>query len=369
MSGTIITIVAIAIFILTVAVLGWLNKKLHIWRGFLMRMRSRREGPFPYKKLIADPLPTAACVDFGAFRNPLQNLPGLNTVVLMIDRAANEWFLSYDLYMAERNVLLDRHGPLKFYSTEADLRKLVVKLHTQGIKVLIGFWAFWGDSTHKPGPWIKRHPELKPRQRNESDFGNLFVFLKPEGITLAEYICKQYEKLWRNFGFDGLFLGDGFCGFRNFLKPWLYGNKSNTIEQSAGFYRLIAQAIHKTNGELWSYDCMGFSYVEAWLHGADYKLLADAGLDVLVFQSYPTAWGQYFRISGKNDLRQDLEDFLSVRQILMGKRTRVYYSLEMGDNVEGWWPSYKAAHLQMKLFQKKADGKFLVWGNDVISRL
>lgn len=372
MSEVIIIVAVMAVLVLIFAVLWWLDKKLHIgfiWRGFFMRIRSRREGPFPYKELIIDPLPMAACVDFGAFRKPLQNLHGIQTVVLMFDRTTNDFVLDYNSYDPEKVVPLDWHGPLKFYRTEADLRKLVEELHKQEIKVLIGFWAFWGESIHRPGPWVSNHPELKPRRWNEADFSNLFVTLKPEGITLTTYICEQHRKLWHDFGFDGLFLGDGFCGLRNFLEPWRYCDQRHLIGQFAEFYRIIAEAVHKTDGQLWAYDCMGSGYEETKLHGVDYKLLAEAGLDVLVFQSYPTAWGKYFRISGKTDLYKEMLNSSSVKRGLSRTNTRFYYSLELGDSVEGWRPTWKATRSQMQLFQKKADGKLLVWGNDVISRL
>lgn len=366
-----ISVTAISVSAIIFA-LWCLGKKFHLgslWRGFFMRRQAKQEGPFPYQELIDDNLPMAACADFGAFKKPLQKLPGMKTIVLMFERTADEYILSYDSYMPGRRVPLDRHGPLKFYSTETDLRNLVEDLHKQGVKVLIGFWAFWGDLIHRPGPWVKRHRELKPRRWGEADFGNLFVTLKPEGVTLAKYIAGQYKKLRYNFGFDGLFLGDGFCGYRNFFEPWQYRDKKNTVEQLADFYRLIAEMVHKTGGQLWAYDCLGFSYEESVSHGADLKLLAKAGLDVLVFQSYPTAWGEYFRISGKTDLIQEVANFPSVKEALLGTSTHLYYSLELGDSVEGWWPSWEATRLQMESFRKrKADGKFLVWGNDSLGR-
>lgn len=373
MNETILLMVAVFV---AVIVVRQFDKKWHIgfvWRGFLMRRKTKKEGPFPYEELIADPMPTAVCVDFGAFRDPLQKLPGIKTAVLMLDRAANSWFLGFTQYGPNNLVPLNRHGPLKFYRTEADLRKLVVGLHEQGIKVLIGFWAFWGDLGHGPGLWIKKHPGLKPRQRGESDFGDLFVTLRPEEITLTEHICKQYEKLWYNFGFDGLFLGDGFCGFRNFFEPWQYRDQEKTVWQWTRFYHTIAEAVHRTGGELWAYDCMGFSCQEARLHGADYKLLSQAGLDKLVFQAYAnyrSAWRpDYFRIPGKDGVWTDAKNFLLVKQTLSGTKTQVLVTIGTGDTVEGWKPPHKSVRQQMEVFRPVADGKLIVWGNKSLAAI
>ena len=331
-------------------------------------MKAGREGIFPFGRITKDTLPTAACTDLGAFRKPLQKIADIGTLVIMEDRSP-EFFLSFQKYEPKRIVPLNRHGPLQRHTTQEDLYLLAEGLHNQGKKIVIGFWGFWGDSIRKPTDWLKSHPELRPRQKDESDIGNPFSVLFPENITFAEHVAKQYEKLHGVFGFDGLFLGDGLSGYRHFLDPVRYRNKEDSYRQWAEFYRVIAEVVHRTGGKLWAYDCMGFSHKEARLHGVDYNLLAKAGLDVLVFQSYPTAWVRYFKVSGKTGLDQDLANFKSVKQEMKDTDTKLYYSLELGDSVEGWWPKHKTTCAQIEAFTSIADGKLLVWGNELISSL
>jgi hypothetical protein len=336
------------------------------WRQILMRIGQK--GPFPYEEIVADSLNAAACVDLGAFRKPLQIINGIDTLVIMADRSP-QFFLSFPEYQSAQIVPLNRHGPLTEYTTQEDLRLLVQGLHDQGKKVMIGFWGFWGDGAQGPGDWMRSHPELGPRQEDESDIGDPFVTLRMEGITFADYIAQQHEKISKTFGFDGLFLGDGLSGYRDFLHPERYRNREDSCQRWAEFYRTIAKTVHRTNGRLWAYDCMGFSYEEARQHGADYRLLATAGLDTLVFQSYPTAWAYYFKVAGKTGLDQDLVNFKSVRTATTDTNLEVYYSLELGDSIEGWWPKHKTTRNQMAGFATVADGKFLVWGNDLIAAM
>jgi len=335
-------------------------------RGVLMKIGQK--GPFPYKEIATDLLEIAACVDLGAFAKPLQDIDGINTLVIMEDRSP-ELFLSFENYEPERIVPLNRHGPLKEYTTQEDLLRLIQGLHGQGKKVMIGFWGFWGDGAQGPGEWMKLHPELRPRQKDESDIGDPFAVLHPENMTFEAYIASQYKKLKETFGFDGLFLADGLSGYRVFTDPNRYDDKENSCLRWADFYRTIAEAVHGTNGQLWAYDCMGFSYEEARKHGADYRLFAKVGLDTLVFQSYPTAWAYYFKVPGKTGLKQDLANFESVRVATADTNLKAYYSLELGDSVEGWWPGHKTTRGQMTGFATVADGKFLVWGNDLIAAM
>ncbi|KPJ54841.1 hypothetical protein AMJ47_03280 [Parcubacteria bacterium DG_72] len=361
----------IAFLFLVVLVALVLDKKFHIgfvWRSLLMRIKS--QGPFPYEEVRKDLLPTAVCVDLGAFPKPLPNLLGIQTVVLMEDRSP-VFFLSYDGYRPDEKVPLNRHGgPANDYKTQQDLKKLVQELHKQERKVLIGFWGFWADGLSRPSKWLEDHPELAPRRWDESDIGNPFAVLNREGISFAEYIANQYKKLYQDFGFDGLFLGDGLSGFRSFMNPERYRYKSGCASKWADFYRSIIQTVHETEGELWAYDCMGFSALGALAHGVDYNLLAKAGLDVLVFQTYPTAWAKYFKVPGKTGLYQDIHNFVCVRRGFSWPNSiRLYYTLEMGDCREGWWPTWEDTQDQMREFQKHADGKFLVWANETIANL
>ena len=367
-----VAIVSIVIFlILIVLVFYLLDKKFHIgfvWRSLLMRIKS--QGPFPYKKIREDPLPTAVCVDLGAFSRPLPDLLGIEIVVLMEDRSP-EFFLGYDGYRPNEEVPLNRHGgPANDYETQKDLKELVQELHKQGRRVFIGFWGFWADGFSQPSTWLQKHPELAPRRSDESDIGNPFAVLNPESITFAEHIANQYKKLYQDFGFDGLFLGDGLSGFRSFMHPKRYRDRSESRYEWADFYRSIAKTVHEVKGELWAYDCMGYSDLEALEHGVDYDLLAKAGLDVLVFQTYPTAWAKYFKVPGKTGLYKDIYNFVCVNRAFSSANSiHLYYTLEMGDYREGWWPTWKDTQDQMREFQKYADGKFLVWGNETIANL
>lgn len=363
--------IVIIVLVLAAVFLYWADQKWGIgvvWRRPIMK--AEYEGVFPYAEIAADRLETAACVDLGAFRKPLPDLGVIKTIVIMEDRLP-EFFLSFWDYEPNKIVPLNRHGPAKDYITQKDLRLLIQELHNQKKKVIIGFWGYWGiDLIHKPTGWLRAHPELRSRRLDETDIGNPFVTLLPERITLTEYIARQYEKLHRVFGFDGLFLGDGLSGYRYVQNPARYRDKEKSCQQWAEFYRVIAEAVHKTGGKLWAYDCLGLNYQEARLHGADYRLLVEAGLNVLVFQSYPTAWVKYFRVQGKTGLNQDLENFKSIKQALVGRTNIEFcYPLELGDSVEGWWPKHKATRAQMKTFAPIADGKLLIWGNGTISSM
>jgi hypothetical protein len=370
-------IVLIVSFALVVLILRFLDKKFNagfLLRWVLMRLKPK-EGVFPFKEIREDSLPTAVCVDLGAFRKPLPNLSilGVKIVVVMEDRRPRV-FLGHNGYKPEEIMPLNRHkGPAHDYKTQADLRELVQELHKQGIKVLIGFWGFWADGlSSKPSPWLQKHPELAPRIRGECDIGNPFAILKKEGISFAEYIAEQYRKLHHDFGFDGLFLGDGLCGFRDFmhLEKYAYLDDSGLEDLWAVFYHIIAKTVHDLGGELWAYDCMGFSLLAALSHGVSYGLLSKAGLDVLVFQTYPTAWGRrYFKVSGKTGLSKDFANFLSVKSAIRESTTRLFYSLEMGDSREGWRPSWECTRTQMNVFRDYADGKLIVWGNELVASL
>ena len=339
------------------------------WRRYWMKRRN--EGPFPLGEILQSEIPNVALVDLGAFRKPVQKIPAeIKAIVLMEDRSP-KFFLGFDGYEASSLVPLNRHGPIEEEWTQYDLRSLVADLHKQGKKVLIGFWGFWGDGISKPTPWLKKHPELKPRRPGESDIGNPFAQLFPEGITFAEYIANQYQRLHDSFGFDGLFFGDGLCGFRDFWRPNYYQNCGRDVPGWwAWFYEIIAETVHKTGGQLWAYDCMGFGFEEARMHGVDYRLLAERGsLDVLVFQSYLTAWNYLFGVPGKSGMSQDFRNMQEVRGILWGTRTMHFYTLELGDTVEGWHARHETTRWQMKILDPIADGRLLVWANELLAGL
>jgi hypothetical protein len=281
-----------------------------------------------------------------------------------------EFFLSYEKFEPQKPTTLNRHGPLKWYSTQLDLKLLVDEFRTQGVKVIIGFWNYGGDEWNiKNRPvWLKNHPELQ-RIPESSDL-EPFVVLKSEGISYAAYIASQYKKLQRDFGFDGLFLGDGFSGYRSFSEPFLYRDKTASATRWQELYQTIAQAVHESGGLLFAYDCMGLSYEEAKLHGADYRLFSQAGLDYLVFQSYPQAWGEYWLARYKQmfDLAAAQKNLVSVVDSLKGTPTKILYTVELGDSVEGWQADPEKTRLQVQALDQIVHGRFLVWANDLFAQ-
>ena len=366
-------LIALAVVAAVWVVFKRLDNRYHVgflWRWLIMQIKKIKSNIIFYGEIEQmDSMRTAVCADLGAFRNPLQKIPdGIATIVLMEDRSP-EFFLGFEGYEPSSAVPLKEHGPFQDYNTQEDLRILVQRLHEQGKKVLIGFWGFWGDEHSGPTEWLKRHPELKPRQKDESDIGSPFAILEPEKVSFAEYIAGQYLKLQSAFGFDGLFLGDGLSGFRSFWHLERYNDRASSASQWSDFYRVVSEAVHKAEGELWAYDCMGLDYEDAAKHGADYRLLAASGLDVLVFQSYPIAWARYFKVPGKKGLAQDSANIRTLNRGMQGMNVRIYFTLEVGDPVEGWAVTKNNISRQVNAFQENADGKLIVWANDLLAEL
>jgi hypothetical protein len=332
-------------------------------------MRHNNEGPFPLAEIFQKPLPTTvALLDLGAFRKPpfVQRLPKeIKTVVIMEDRRP-DFFLGFKGYRFFDIVSLNRHGPFKSVWTHDNLKRLVQDLHNQGKEVLIGFWGFWGDGISRPTPWLREHPELEHRRWTESDIGDPFAILYPERISFAKHIANQYQLLHEAFGFDGLFLGDGLCGFRDFWDLNRYRDQWRKTLDFAEFYGMIAKAVHATGGKLWAYDCEGLPYEEAIHHGADYLLLAEAGLDFLVFQSYKAALVDLFRIPGKHGLSQDVDSMQTIREALKSQKCLLYHTLGVGDIVEGWYPRHQDLQDQMRMLDPHSDGRVIVWANGLL---
>ncbi len=277
------------------------------------------------------------------------------------------FFLSFAGYEATTLTGLNRHGPIRAGATHADLRALVTQLHAQAIKVAIGFWNYGGWMFHRRPAWVRAHPELRHLALSSQLYP--FVVLQPEGVTYAEYIGRQYERLREAFGFDGLMLGDGFCGFASIWDPDRYSDLTNTIPEWTGLYRVIAQAVHRTGGLLLAYDQMGVSAAEARGHGVDYRELADAGLDILVYQSYPQAWAGFWLETYRTrfDLAANIRNIATVTEVVSGTHLRVLYTLELGDSVERWWADSHRTMEQMKALDSLAAGRFLVWANDLVA--
>ena len=309
-----------------------------------------------------------ACADLGAFRRPLPGLDGLDGVVIMEDRDP-AFFLSFRDYTPGEDTRLNRHGPLHAWSTQQDLRDLVSLLHSQRIKVAIGFWNYGGWLFHRRPRWLREHRELTHLPLSSHLYP--FVRLQPEGMDYSDYIAHQYERLRGAFGFDGLMLGDGLCGFGSIWDPDLYRDREGTIPQWTHLYEVIADAVHRTQGVLLAYDQMGFSLSEAREHGVEYRALARAGLDVLVYQSYPQAWGGFWleEYRSRFDLNANIQNLLTIKTALAGTNTHVLYTLELGDSVERWRADPRQTATQRDTLDPLADGRFLVWANDIIACL
>lgn len=310
---------------------------------------------------------TWACADLGAFPRPVPRFDGLEGIVLMEDRDPR-FFLSFAGYEANRDTTLNRHGPLNEWRTHGDLRTLVAQLRGQGIKVAIGFWNYGGWLLHRRPPWVRAHPELRHMALSSQLYP--FVRLRPDGITYAEYIARQYARLRGAFDFDGLMLGDGFCGFGSIWDPDRYGDLTRTIPEWAAFYRTVAEAVHRAGGVLLAYDQMGMSVAEARGHGVDYRDLAAAGLDVLVYQSYPQAWAGFWLEAYRSrfDLAANIRNIATVRSAADGTGLRILYTLELGDSVERWRAEPARTMEQVNALDPLAGGRFLVWANDLLAQ-
>lgn len=311
---------------------------------------------------------TWACTDLGGFPRPLPRLAPLEGVVIMEDRDPR-FFFSFAGYEAPRPTMLNRHGPLAGWSTQQDLRTLVAGLHDQGIKAAIGVWNYGGWALHRRPAWLRAHRELRHMAMSSQLYP--FVRLRPEGVTYAEYIGGQFVRLRAAFGFDGLMLGDGFCGFGSIWDPDLYADRAATVPDWTAFYRTVAGAVHGAGGMLLAYDQMGMPADEARAHGAGYSELARVGLDVLVYQSYPQAWAGFWLESYRSrfDLAANVRNLATITAAVAGTGTRVLYTLELGDSVERWWADPARTVEQMRALDPLAGGRFLVWANDLIAQL
>lgn len=338
----------------------------HLIRALLRRaFRRHRPSSLSLREVAGGR--TWACADLGAFPRPLPRLEGLEGFVIMEDRDPR-FVLSFAGYDAHRGADLNRHGPLRAWATHEDLRTLVAQLHGQGIKVAIGFWNYGGWLFHRRPPWVRAHRELRHMALSSQLYP--FVRLRAEGVTYAEHIGRQYARVQEAFDFDGLMLGDGFCGFSSIWDPDLYGDVAGTIPEWTAFYRTVAGAIHRAGGILLAYDQMGMSAAEARGHGVDYRELAAAGLDVLVYQSYPQAWAGFWLEAYRSrfDLAANLRNLSTVASCVGGTGMRVLYTLELGDSVERWWADPARTTEQMDALDPLAGGRFLVWANDLVAR-
>lgn len=388
------------------------------------------------------------CLDLGAF-DPTQPDCGVDEwmrraarvpawVVVMEDRQP-DFFHGYAGYRPHERVPLNRHGPRQDAWTQADLKRLVDAFHAHDVKVLLGYWihecrfvdelhpevlirdqsgALWQDT-------VERNADFNPmrRMREDPEHGVL------DGERYSTWSTRQYAKLQRDFGFDGLFLGDGAMGFRRHGKDWkdlrhfdfhedwlaefrddhafmrhdgcaLHDAGADTqarakdvhtyhwphwvawnTDRWTDYYREMADAVHKTGGILAAYNVMNYDPAVARLHGVDYRAIAEAGLDVLVFQAYDYAWGPLgpfgFLHIAKKDLATNLAALLRTRaHVGYDTRMQIVVTVETEDEVETWnapaahtlgeaYAYGNAAAFDGKDWRRAADGAFIVWGNSV----
>src|SRR5262249_21967038 len=131
---------------------------------------------------------TWGCVDLGAFPRPLPALEGLEGGVIMEDRDPRV-FLSFLDYDPEAEPPLNRHGPLRSWTTQEDGVDLVVELHQGRVKVAIGFWNYGGGLFHRGPRGVRDPPELK--HFPFSSHFSPFAWLQPGGMEFCEYIARQ----------------------------------------------------------------------------------------------------------------------------------------------------------------------------------
>lgn len=361
-------------------------------------------------------------------------------VVVMEDREP-DFFHGFDGYRPDAPVPLNRHGPHKHAWTQRHLKALVDAFHARGVKVLLGYWVHecrFVDDDHPEllirdatgRLWqdvVERNADFNPMRRLRADPARGIR----EGERYSTWSARQYARLAEAFGFDGLFLGDGAMGFRRHGRDWkdlrhfdyherwlaefrvdhafmrhegcaLERDAASTPERAqdvqvyhwdhwvqwnvdrwTGYYREMADAVHATGGLLAAYNCMNYDPALARLHGVDYRAIAEAGLDVLVFQTYDYAWGPLgpFGFLGitRKDLATNLHALLLARAHV-GHDTgmRIVVTVETEDEVERWdaplahtlgeaYAYGAATSHDGQRWRRAADGAFVVWGNSVPS--
>jgi hypothetical protein len=188
-------------------------------------------------------------------------------------------------------------------------------------------------------------------------------------MAFADYVIGQYRKLNRDFGFDGLFLGDGLMGFRDFKDPNAPYYFSSTTPLWTDFYQRLHQGVHEItpDGKLWAYDVMGKGTADAKKNGVDLPGITPH-LDSFVFQAYGSdAWGKDYMALPGYDLARDQKAIAELPPELQAKTK---YSVSFGDAVEGWTASAasnKSKHQALKNHARQ--GGLGVWSNQAIRRL
>lgn len=394
------------------------------------------------------PFAAGVCLDLGAFdpKIPdagvhayLDRAAGVPAWVVLMEDRQPVWFHGYDGYRPHEQVPLNRHGPRADAWTQADVKRLVDAFHAHDVKVLLGYWIHECDFVDERHPellirdatgalWqdtVEKNADFNPMRRMRADPERGIV----EGERYSTWSARQYARIQRDFGFDGLFLGDGAMGFRRHGKDWkdlrhfdfheswladfsadhaflahegcaLGREEASTAERAkdvhvyhwphwvawntdrwTGYYREMADAVHETGGILAAYNVMNYDPTLARLHGVDYRAIAEAGLDVLVFQAYDYAWGPLgpfgFLNIARKDLATNLAGLLRTRaHVGFDTPMQIVVTVETEDEVETWnapvahtlgeaYAYGNAAAYDGASWRRAADGAFIVWGNSV----
>lgn len=311
---------------------------------------------------------------------------GIHEIVLMEDRDPL-FFLNFQNFSPDMPVPLNRHGKTAGANrpgsnpnhpvspsdsapeqwTMADLKNLIDRLHGAGLKVNIGFWGNFEKADNNP--FLRRNAAaLKPLIPGSSDLNPLSIVRDEQGreMAFADYIVEQYRKLHQAFGFDGLFLGDGLMGFRDFRDPNAPYDFSQTAPLWTDFYRRIHQGVHDVTpqGKLWAYDVLGKDPAGALRHGVDLAAITPY-LDTYVFQAYGNdAWGENYMALPGYDLQRDQSALAALPPDLLEK-TR--YTVGIGDNVEGWRGTPQSiAQKAGALSANARQGSLGVWSNQAL---
>jgi len=335
-----------------------------------------------FEKAGAFKKPFIPLIDLGAFplmdvRKGLCSIEGLkkhniSEVVIMEDRDPR-FFLNYKKFSRMGLIPLSKHRNVTDNDilpwNMQDLRDLVTLFHKHDMKVHIGFWGHIDDNADNP--FIRENREVLCPAITGSDDTNPLSIVHHEGeiMTFGDYVAGQYKKLVKDFGFDGLFLGDGLCGYRSFMDPLQTGHFEYTQKGWEMFYANLSHEVRKQGGKLMTFDVMGRTYKDALASGIDYKAILPH-LDYLFFQSYgQTAWNAYMHIPTYT-LARDKKALKSILAELPKKeQKKLFYTLEIRDTVEGWEATCGAAGRQLRSLDPLAAGKLGVWSNEMIRRL
>lgn len=318
----------------------------------------------------------------------LKNLSekGIKEIVIMEDRDP-QMGLNYNGYKADEVVPLSRHAKdenHKAWKME-DLKDLVEQLREANIRVIIGFWLNAGNADKNE--FIRKNwATVKPVIESSDDLNPLSIVNDQQGkeMPFADYIVRQYEKLEKDFGFSGLYLGDGAMGYRSFLEPEQPNDFSATKHLWTDFFKRIHQGVKAIdpNDTLWAYDCLGKGPKDALRHGVDVKAILPYLDGGYAFQSYSrSAWGDNFmNLPGYTAERdqaqiQDLSGDVGYNKgennnLVPPHLAHVKYTVNIKDNVEGWHSNKQIVAADQKTLGPNAPGGTVgIWSNAIVSQM